>query len=333
MLSFQNPLAFLLLLCVPLLYLFRYLKIFNQLKFFAVLSDWNGKSFEWKSKIQNVLSVFAKVLLVAGYCLVVTAVADPVVSKQEKIYTSLGTDIMFVVDTSPSMAAKDMDGNFRLTAAIDSIKNIVSQNEGSRFGIIVLGSEASVLVPPTNDISYLYGRLAEIKIGMMGNGSAIGDGVGTAVCHLSSSKAPKKCIVLLTDGENNAGEIHPETSSQLAAANEITLHIVGIGSKGTVPIEYTDPNTGKNYSGYLNSNFDATSLIRIAVIGKGQYFEVKSINELNEVLNSVIKQESVTQNYSYRIISELMYKKFLFFAFILLILSFVIKRLLLKEVL
>lgn len=333
MLSFQNPMAFLLILLVPVLHLLRYFKIFRRLQFNVVLSDWNGKSFEWNNKFQQFFSVFARIILILSYICVITAMADPVISHQEKVYTSLGTDLMFVVDTSPSMAAKDMDGENRLTSALKAIKYLSNQNEGFRFGLVVLGSEASVLVPPTSDHSYFETRLNDVKVGLLGNGSAIGDGIGTAVCHLASSKAPKKCIILLTDGENNAGEIHPETAAILSADNEIPLYIIGVGSKGTVPIEYFDPVTGKNYSGYLNSNYDASSLRRIAGLGNGHYFEVRSLEDLNVTLTSVVKKEMVVQNYSYRVVNELLYKKILILAIVLMVLASFIKRILLKEVL
>ena len=154
MLSFQNPLAFLFLLLIPLLYILRYFKIFEQIKFFAVLNDWNGKSFEWSGKWYNFLYVFSKVLTILGCICVIVAMADPVIKTQEKVYTSLGTDIVFVVDTSPSMAAQDMNGNNRLAAAQSAINFLVSQHDGYRYGIVVLGSEASVLVPPTSDFTY-----------------------------------------------------------------------------------------------------------------------------------------------------------------------------------
>ena len=86
MLSFQNPLAFLFLLLIPLLYILRYFKIFEQIKFFAVLSDWDGKSFEWSGKWYNFLYVFSKVLTILGCICVIVAMADPVIKTQEKVY-------------------------------------------------------------------------------------------------------------------------------------------------------------------------------------------------------------------------------------------------------
>ena len=329
--SFENPAAFFLLLLIPLLYIFRYSKIFNQITFPAVLSDWNGRTFEWKGKSQKVLSVFARIFFTAGFFISVAALAAPVISNQEKVYTSLGTDIVFVVDTSPSMSAKDMDGTQRLEASKNAIYTLTNKNDGSRYGLVALGSNAAVLVPPTNDQTFFSEHLAKISAGTFGNGSAIGDGLSTAVCHLVSSSAPKKCIVLFTDGENNAGEIHPETAAQLARDNNITIYVVGIGSKGKVPIEYTDPSTGKLYAGYLDSNFNPASLKKIANIAGGRYFEAQTIEELSNILTTVSKTENVSQNYTYRTVNRLFYKQFLSVAITLFILAWFIRRIILKE--
>ena len=329
--SFENPAAFFLLLLIPLLYLFRSLKIFNQISFPAVFEDWEGRSFEWKGKSQKFLSVLARIFFTAGFFISVAALAAPVISNQEKVYTSLGTDIVFVLDTSPSMSAKDMDGIQRLEAAKNAIYTLSNKRDGSRYGLVALGSNAAVLVPPTSDLNFFSERLTSISAGVLGNGSAIGDGLSTAVCHLVSSSAPKKCIVLLTDGENNAGEIHPETAAQLASDNEITIYVVGIGTKGKVPIEYTDPATGKLYSGYLDSNFNPASLKKIASISKGKYFEAQTLDELSGILSTVSKAETVSQNYTYRTVNHLFYKQFLTVALILFILAWFIRRVILKE--
>lgn len=329
--DFENPAAFFLLLLIPILYILRYLKIFNKITFPAVLSDWEGRQFEWKGHPQKFLSALAGIFFTAGFLISVCALAAPVISNQEKVYTSLGTDIVFVVDTSPSMSAKDMDGAQRLDAAKNAIYLLTGKNDGSRYGLVGLGSNAAVLVPPTSDFTFFSERLSQITAGSFGNGSAIGDGLSTAVCHLISSSAQKKCIVLLTDGENNAGEIHPETAAQLASDNNITIYVVGIGSKGKVPIEYTDPVTKRLYSGYLDSNFNPASLKKISDIAHGRYFEAVTINELSEVLNTVSKTEAVSQTFTYRTVNHLYYQKFISAAIILFILAWFIRRILLKE--
>ena len=308
MFEFHNPSAFLLLLLIPLLFLLRKLKIFSQITYPAVLADWNGKVFEWKGKLRQFFSVLARVLLAAAFILTIFAIADPVKVTQEKIYTTLGTDIIFVVDTSPSMAAKDVEGQYRINVAKNAISKIIREHDGFRYGVVTLGSEASVFVPPTANLDVFEKRLSDIEVGILGNGSAIGDGLSTAVCHLSTSSAPKKCIILLTDGENNAGAIHPETAAKLAAEKEIPVYIVGIGSKGTVPIEYKDPKTGKLYSGYLDSNFNSAPLRQISHISNGKYFEVKTVDELSQALNYVTKTENIIQNYTYKTMETQYYK-------------------------
>ena len=329
--SFQNPAAFLLLLLIPLLQILRRLKIFNRISFKAVLADWNGNSFVWKGRSQKFVSYLSKVLLTLSYILAVTAFADPVISIQEKIYTTLGTDVIFVVDTSPSMAAKDINGTMRLDAAKDSIASLTRIHDGYRFGIVGLGSNASVVVPPTSNLTYFSEQLKNMYVGSFGNGSAIGDGLSTAVCHLVSSSAPKKCIILLTDGENNAGEIHPETAAKLSAENGIPIYVVGIGTRGTVPIEYTDPITGKLYSGYLDSDYNSASLKKIAGIGGGKYFEVRTVDELLETLNTVAKIENVSQSFTYKNVNKLYYQKVLFITIILIVIVWFLKRIVLKE--
>ena len=326
MLSFNNPIAFLLLLLIPIYYLLRKIKFFKKITFPAVLSDWNGSSFSWSHKSDSFLYYLSKFLFLLSLILMIFSFADPVISKQEKIYTSLGVDVFFVIDTSPSMAARDVNGTTRISSAVSSVKQLSMERDGYRFGLITLGTNASVLVPPTNDRLMFERSLSSISVGMMGNGSAIGDGISTAVYHLNSSTAPKKCVILLTDGENNAGEINPETAALLAEKNKINLYIIGIGSKGNVPIEYSDPITNKTYSGYLNSDYDSSSLRKLASIGNGIYFEALTIEELNAYLQTIAKNEDVVQKYTYKEKDILYYDKVLLVAIICLILSWIIKK-------
>ena len=185
--SFENSAAFFLLTLIPILYILRKLRIFNRITFPAVLADWEGRHFEWKGKTQKFLSVTAAVFFTLAFLISVAALAAPVISNQEKVYTSLGTDIVFVVDTSPSMSAKDMEEGQRLETAKKAIYLLTSKNDGSRYGLVGLGSNAAVLVPPTSDQTFFSERLSQLKAGDFGNGSAIGDGLSTAVCHLVSS--------------------------------------------------------------------------------------------------------------------------------------------------
>ena len=168
--SFQNPAAFLLLIFVPLLYIVRYLKIFSGISFPLTFCDWNGERFEWLGGIHGILSAISEFILALSYVCAVIALASPVVRNQEKIYTSRGADIAFVIDTSPSMAAKDIASGTRLEAAKQVVKQLVQQNAGTSFALVAMASEAAVVVPPTTDHNAFLQRLEQLSPGEMGDG-------------------------------------------------------------------------------------------------------------------------------------------------------------------
>ena len=112
--DFRNPAAFFLLFLVPALFIVRALGLFTRIAFPATLSDWGGKTFEWKGRLRSAASFISRIFIIAAFVLTVAALADPVVYHQERVYTSRGADILFVVDTSPSMAVKDIANMTRL---------------------------------------------------------------------------------------------------------------------------------------------------------------------------------------------------------------------------
>lgn len=331
MISFEHPAAFLLLTAIPLLYILRELKVFTRISFPLVLGDWKGRVFEWKQGIIHAASIIADILFFAGYICVVAALAGPIVTRQEKVYTSRGTDVLFVIDISPSMAAYDIGSATRLDAARQSISVLASSAPGVSFGIVTMASEAALVVPPTQDLAYLTDRLVDIRIGELGDGTAIGTGLSVAVYHLAGSSAPKKCIVLLTDGENNAGAIHPLTAASLAAENDIPIYSLAVGTKGAVPLEYVNPVTGKVYSGYLESNFDDSQLREIATLTGGGCYTVENLSALSDALAAVLRRESVTQAYQLRTRTESKASVVLMAAVVAIMLSWLIRRVYLKE--
>ncbi|MBQ0165633.1 MAG: VWA domain-containing protein [Treponema sp.] len=331
MISFEHPSAFLLLTLIPLLFILRELKVFARISFPLVLADWKGKVFEWKKGIVHAASIIADILFFAGYICIVAAFAGPTVTRQEKVFTSRGTDVLFVIDISPSMAAYDIGTSSRLDAARQAISVLASSAPGTSFGIVSMASEAALVVPPTQDLSYLTERLVDIRIGELGDGTAIGTGLSVAVYHLAGSSAPKKCIILLTDGENNAGAVHPLTAAVLAAENDIPVYSLAIGTKGAVPLEYVNPVTGKVYSGYLESGFDDSQLREIASMTGGGCYTVENISALSDALAAVLRRESVTQTYQLRTKTESKASLVLMAAAVAIMLSWIIRRVYLKE--
>ncbi len=329
--EFHNPFAFLLLILVPLLYVLRKLKILTRISFYYTVGNWNGKSFGWNGKVRNFLSTLSRVLFILSYTAFVVALAEPVVYRQERVYTSRGTDVVFVLDISPSMAARDFSGSRRIDVSKKAISDLVGANTGVSYGLVSMGREAAISVPPTMDHDFFLQRLGEASIGTLGDGTAIGTGLCTAVYHLASSSAPKKCIVLVTDGENNAGAIHPETAGALAAKNGISVYTLGVGTGGSVPIDYVDPSTGKNYSGYLNSSFDAQALRLVAQSGGGRYFEVRSLNDLSLALSVISRNEGTVQSYHTKTTGQNHYHSLILVSLLLVVAGWGIRRLYLQE--
>ena len=332
MIAFESPAAFLLLLLPALLFLLRKLGVFRRPSFPLTLADWNGAVFAWKGAFHSCAAVCSTLLTLVAYAALVTALASPVVHHQERVYTSRGSDILFVLDTSPSMAARDIANTTRLEAAKLGIRTLVRENRGASFALVAMGSEAAVVVPPTSDQELFFRRLDSFVIGAQGEGSAIGTGLSTAVYHLASSAAPKKCIVLITDGENNAGSIHPETAALLARENGITVYTFGIGTRGTVAIEYVDPHTGKIHAGYYESEFDTKPLEAIAALTGGRYFGVDSTAALAAALSAVGDREAVAQSYHLRTHDTQYYDRLLAVCLVCAALAWIVRRLFMQEI-
>jgi Ca-activated chloride channel family protein len=337
MIQFEHSIAFIWLLALPLLYILRRLGFFSKIAFPLTFSDWGGKVFTYKNSIALFFSNLTKFLSVLAFIFLVTALANPIIRHQEKIYTSRGTDILFVLDTSPSMAARDISlvngVATRLEAAKIGIKTLISSEKGASYGLVAMASEAACIVPPTNDLDFFKKQLDSLEVGSFGEGSAIGIGLTTAIYHLVSSKAPKKCIVLITDGENNAGSVNPETAAALANENSISLYTFGIGTKGSVPIEYIDPKSGKIHSGFYESDFDSAPLENLAFIANGKYFGIESTQVLSEALAEISHREDSVQTFHYRSSDQNCYPFFLFIAILLFGASLFFRRIVLSEVL
>lgn len=333
MMEFENPGAFFLLLLIPLFFFLRYVRIFSPITFPLTLGDWHGKFFNWNSRLRQIASTLSTVLAVSGFVSLIIAYSNPVIHHQEKIYSSRGADILFVLDTSPSMAAKDMSDMKRIDAAKQAIKALQSESTGDSVGLVEMAKEAAVVVPPTMDRNVFFSKLDDIVLGEMGDGTAIGNGLACAIMHLESSRSPRKSIVLITDGENNAGTIHPHTAAHLAHDKNISLYVLGIGTKGTVPLEYMDPITGKIYSGFLNSNYDSTVLAQIAAEGGGKFFEAESLSALSQTLDSVERSESLVQTYHIKNMDEEFYRLFIALGAAFMVFAVFIRRFALKEVL
>jgi Ca-activated chloride channel family protein len=218
----------------------------------------------------------------AGAALLFISAAGPVLKTSETVWLNRGADILFVIDTSPSMAGLDMNGTSRFNAARNLLSAFAERRPSDGIGLVALGDDAALLVPPTTDRRLLLSRLQQLRIGEMGDGTALGMGLAVAAFHLEKSAAPRRAVVLISDGENNAGAIHPETAAVMLGEMGVSLWVIGVGSGGEIPIDYVDPRTHMRRTGTFDSRVDRESLRRLSQTGGGFYISAPSAEALAE---------------------------------------------------
>ena len=206
-----------------------------------------------------------------GFFAVVAAAAGPALVSKRVLYLGRGNEAIIVLDLSPSMAASDLAPT-RLDAAKSIIGDFISTRRNETVGLVAFGNEAALVCPPTTDYAVISERLKSLEPGLYGDGTAIGAGLATAVAHAARSSAPEKQIILLTDGENNAGSMDPATAMRAAARFGISLSVIGVGSPGEAPVTYVDPATHQKRSGIYRSQFDAAALEALTRAAGGSYY-------------------------------------------------------------
>jgi len=236
---------------------------------------------------------FLHVLELAGIFFLFTAAAGPNLIFNEMIWLNRGADIFFVLDISPSMAGLDMNGRSRFDASRNLLKDFSERRNQDAIGLVVFGEDAALLVPLTTDRTSLYSRMDTLSIGEMGDGTAIGTALALAAFHISKSNAPRRVMVLITDGENNAGAIHPETAAAMLGEIGVTLWVIGVGSSGEVPISYVDPQTRMRRTGTFDSRYDPENLRSIAVQARGHWIHAPSAEAFAQAFNELDRGEMI----------------------------------------
>ncbi len=247
---------------------------------FAHVAPARPPSRSWKLKIRPWLSSLRWIAL----ALLVVAAARPQTSEASEIVRGEGVDIALALDISGSMAAFDFDPDNRLEAAKDVIAEFIEQREYDRIGLVVFASDSFIHSPPTIDHDALLFLLEEVELaGQLGlmDGTAIGSGLASAANMLKDSETKSRIVVLLTDGDNNKGEIDPMTAAIAAETLGIRVYTIGVGKpRGTF--------TG----GFgLSSNLDEETLKRIAQRTNGKYFLATDTEALRGIYDEVNKLE------------------------------------------
>ena len=196
-----------------------------------------------------------------------------------------GTDIVIALDISGSMLAKDFKPD-RFEAAKKVAADFVAQRPTDRMGIVVFAGESFTMVPMTTDKAIVVNAINELEMGLLEDGTAIGDGIATAINRIKSGKAKSKSIILLTDGTNNAGVVAPLTAAEIAKADSIRIYTIGVGTTGTAPMPIGYDWAGNLQYQNMPVTIDEPTLKQIASMTGGKYFRATG----NGVLEKVFKE-------------------------------------------
>ena len=245
----------------------------------------------WKAGGRSVLGVIRHLpflLRTVALVMIIIAIARPRSStKMDKIDTE-GIDIVLAMDVSTSMLARDFTPD-RISAAKDIAIEFISQRPSDRMGIVVFAGESYTQCPLTTDRATLINLMKEIETGLIEDGTAIGNGLATAVARMQNSDAKSRVVILLTDGVNNSGEIIPQTAADIAKTYGIRVYTIGVGANGTAPYPVMTPWGVQMQN--VEVEIDENLLKNIAETTGGRYFRATDNTKLSEIYSEINKME------------------------------------------
>jgi Ca-activated chloride channel family protein len=255
-------------------------------------------------------TLFVKALLILRVmrfvvlALLIFTLARPQLSQSRVHKSAEGIDILLVLDISESMRAEDFEGANRIQTAKSVVNDFLMHRENDRIGLVVFSGESFTLCPLTLDYPVLVELLRDVEIGQLQDGTAIGDALATAIYRLRTSASKTKIVILLTDGENNAGTIDPGTAASLAQSFGIKVYTIGMGREGGARIPYADTTFGKRYREVL-TYLDEDTLRQIANGTGGRYFRATDTQSLKRIYTEIDRFEKT----KFETVSSIVYKE------------------------
>ncbi|MEG1539233.1 MAG: VWA domain-containing protein, partial [Muribaculaceae bacterium] len=201
-----------------------------------------------------------------------------------------GTDIVVALDVSTSMLARDFRPD-RFEAAKDVASQFIAGRETDNIGVVIFAGESFTLVPMTTDKSVLMNSVQDIKMGLLEDGTAIGDGLATSINRIKDGKAKSKSIILLTDGSNNTGVVAPLTAANIAKKYGIKIYTIGVGKNGETLFPVGTNLYGKIEYQSLPVVIDEVTLKNIASSTGGKYFRATNKNVLKNIFTEIDQLE------------------------------------------
>ena len=275
----------------------------------------------YKKPLRQYLRHILFLIRMSIIALLIIILARPQTEKVNEKVTE-GIDIVIALDISGSMLAQDFKPN-RLEASKDIAIEFINKQEFDRIGLVVFSGESFTQCPVTLDHAILINMFKDIKQGLIEDGTAIGYGLSTAVNNLKDSKSKSKIVILLTDGENNAGNIDPMTAADLAAKYDIKVYTIGVGKNGfaDMPIQTV---FGQQLQ-QVEVKIDEETLKMISEKTQGQYFRATDNNSLKLIYEEINKLEKDKIKEKFEKYRDEEFMKFLIPAFLILILEMLLR--------
>ena len=285
----------------------------------------------WKRTGHSVMAAVRHVpfiLRTVAIVLIIIAIARPRTSGQVERVDSEGIDIMLAMDVSTSMLARDFNPD-RLSAAKDIAIEFIAQRPYDRIGIVVFAGESFTQCPMTTDRPTLINLMKEVQTDLIEDGTAIGNGLATAVARMKDSDAKSRVVILLTDGVNNRGEITPQMAAEIARTYGVRVYTIGVGAMGMAPYPVMTP-WGVDIQN-VPVEIDEDLLTEIANTTGGRYFRATDNTKLMEIYSEINQMEKVrTTVDSFPVYSEL-FGRYALAALIALLLEFIVRVFVLRR--
>ena len=261
--------------------------------------------------------------------LFIVALARPVEQHAESETTIEGIDIVLAMDISGSMLAQDFKPN-RIESSKKIASEFVADRHGDRLSIVAFAGEAFTQCPLTSDRSAVQTSLARLRSGIIDDGTAIGNGLATAINRLRESSSKSKVVVLLTDGVNNSGSISPLMAADIAKNMGIKVYTIGVGRRGQAPTPVMDA-FGNVGLAMMNVEIDEELLREISSLTGGKYFRAENAEALTKIYDEIDQMEKSKVEINDYISYEELYLGWLVWGLILLIAELLISRVVLNR--
>ncbi len=285
---FEYPsLLYLELLLIPMvaLYVYREIKGRDPVLMVSTSIPWKGAG----SKLKKILRHIPFVLRVVAIAAMIVALARPRSSSDYERVDTEGIDIVLALDVSTSMLARDFSPD-RISAAKDIAIEFIAQRPSDRMGIVVFAGESFTQCPLTTDRATLINLMKDVETGLIEDGTAIGNGLATAISRLKDSKAKSRVIILLTDGVNNRGEIAPQMAAEIATTYGVRVYTIGVGAMGMAPYPVMTPFGVELQQ--VKVEIDEDLLKQIANDTGGRYFRATDNTKMLEIYSEINKMET-----------------------------------------